>query len=175
MASETLPMIDRSRERAQAALRDKRTAAPVVVEPTPPVKVEPTPPPAKPDTTAAVASLRTSYSMLDNELRRRELLESDVPAYGEAKRAMSIALDAGDADRAAVELDKARAAIGAVTIDAPFIDKKVQRAGARIGKLDGARKTDFSARLTEVVQLYTNGEYVKANRKINEIVKLIGK
>ena len=199
IASETLPMIDRSRERAQAALREKKREPeavvvapkqpakpaqkkvdpPVVVEPVTPPKVEDKPPappaPPKADTTAAVASLRTSYTMLDNELRRRELLESDVPAYGEAKKAMSIALDAGDADRAAAELDKARAAIGAVTIDGPFIDKKVQRAGARIGKLDPERKADFSARLTEVVQLYTSGEYVKANRKINEIVKLIGK
>ncbi|MBA3503033.1 MAG: hypothetical protein H0T65_21910, partial [Deltaproteobacteria bacterium] len=139
-----------------------------VVEP-PPV-VPPAPP--KVDNAGALAGLRTSYGSLDGELRRRELLESDVPAYVEAKREMAEALAASNAERAASELDKARAAIAAVTIDGPFVDKKVQRAGARIGKLPADRKADLSARLSEVLALYTSGEYVKANRKINEIVKL---
>jgi hypothetical protein len=190
MSSESLPMLDRSSKRTQIAIRDRKPAAeppPVVTEPIkpPPKKrgdtkaviardaaVRDEPPPPKADNAAALAALETTHAMLDTELRRRELLESDVPAYVEAKREMAAALAASDADRAAAELDKARAAIAAVTIDAPFVDKKVQRAGARIGKLPADRKADLSARLNEVLALYTNGDYVKANRKINEIVKL---
>jgi hypothetical protein len=190
MSSESLPMIDRSGKRTQVAIRDRKRDPEVPVAATEPVKPPAKKPakaetkvvdtiaqpggvetPPKPDN-AALAALETSHSMLDSELRRRELLESDVPAYVEAKREMRDALAAGQAARAAAELDKARAAVAAVTIDGPFVDKKVQRTGARIGKLPADRKADLSARLNEVLALYTSGEYVKANRKINEIVKL---
>lgn len=128
--------------------------------------------PPKPDNSATLSALKTSHSMLDNELRRRELLESDVPAYSDAKRQMADALVAADPERAAKELDRARAAIARVTIDGPFINAKVSRAGTRIGKLDEDRRTDLSARLNIVMSLYTSGDFVKANRQINEIVKL---
>ena len=178
MSSESLPMIDRSSKRTQIALRDRKHDAEPPAEPVKPPPKKPRvgttktvePAPAKPDTT--LSTLETAHARLDSELRRRELLESDVPAYVDAKRELAEALAARNADRAAAELDKARAAIAAVKIDGPFVDKKVQRTGARIGKLPADRKAELSARLNEVLALYTNGEYVKANRKINEIVKL---
>ena len=193
--SETLPTRDRSRERMQLALREKKrldtppvfapSEPPPVVDKKPAKKIDPpkqpkleatraappVPEAPKPDT-SALASLRTSHAMIDGELRRRELLDSDVPAFVDAKRAMAEALTANDAGRAAAELDKARAAIANVTIDGPFIDKKVQRASVRIGKLPKDKQAEFAARLNEVLALYTDGQFVVANRKINEIVKL---
>jgi serine/threonine protein kinase len=152
------------RERVQHATRLKGK-----VEEAPPKKrveaprAEP-PPAADP----RLEALHASYAALDDDLRRRELLESDVPAFGEAKRAMKSALDAKDADRAAAELARAHQ-LTAISIDRDFINKKMQR----IGKVPPEKQAEITARVNEVLTLTDAGNFAAANRKLNEIVKLI--
>ncbi len=105
---------------------------------------------------------------------KRGLLGSDLPSHAQGlEREATSAMADGELGKAYLAASQLSSTVDAVKIDSAFIKAKVARLQSRItgkgGKLDEATNKSMGAGITDVMQKWGDGDYAKANAKLNQL------
>lgn len=121
---------------------------------------------------ATQASVRDQARKIRRKMDNRGILGADLsPAARELERQAQSANKAKDFDQAASYYRQLAVAVDRTNINAEFVEAKMRRINGEIGKRKPpARVTGL---LNEVSASFTDGRFDKANRKINEIYRII--
>ncbi|MEO1483402.1 MAG: hypothetical protein AAFU77_14940 [Myxococcota bacterium] len=121
---------------------------------------------------ATSASVRDQAKKIRRKMDNRGILVADLsPAARELERQAVAANKAKDFDQSANYYRQLAGAVDRTNINAEFVEAKMRRINGEIGKRKPpARVTGL---LNEVSASFTDGRYDKANRKINEIYRII--
>ena len=109
-------------------------------------------------------------------MQRKGILAGDLgPAANLEADAMKAMAD-GDFGKAYLAAVRLTAAVGQIKIDRNFISAKHGRLHARVknSKLDEATSQALTEGMKEVLQKYGDGDFVAANRKLNQLWALGG-
>jgi hypothetical protein len=157
-----------SRE-AQLAQREKETcgaAAPMIIQQVAPPK----------DGNYTRKDVEPLLGRARTAMQRKGILAGDLgPAASLESDAMQAIAD-GDWGKAYVAAVRLTAAVNQLKIDRNFISAKHGRLHARVktGKLDDATSQALTEGMKEVLQKYGDGDFVAANRKLNQLWALGG-
>ncbi len=121
------------------------------------------------------AAFRERREALQLEMRSRGLLAGDLAEVATALRVADQALAQRRFEHAEAHLERARGLVERFEVDRPFIDKKLERFNAAY---DRARLSGKSGRadslMSEVLEAYTKGQLVEANRLLNQGFAVLG-
>ncbi len=131
-------------------------------------------PAPKPNGNYTRKEIDASLARARTAMGKRGILMSDLPAHAQGleREAMSALADneMGKAYLAATQL---ASTVDAVKIDGPFVKAKIARLQSRIsakgGKLDEATNKSMGAGMADVMQKFGDGDYVRANSKVNQL------
>jgi chromosome segregation ATPase len=129
------------------------------------------------------APTKTSYSRKEidgllgrarSAMGKRGLLGSDLPAHAQGlEREATSAMADGELGKAYLAASQLASTVDAVKIDSAFVKAKVSRLQGRIsakgGKLDEATNKNMGAGIADVMQKWGDGDYGKANAKLNQL------
>lgn len=120
----------------------------------------------------SASAIREQSRLVRRKMDSRGILPADLsPAARELERQAKSATKARDFQRAAALYQNLERAVDRTKVNAEFVEAKMRRINGEIGKRKPpARVTGL---LNEVSASFTDGRYDKANRKINEIYRLI--
>lgn len=116
------------------------------------------------------------YRMARSKLHKKGLLMEDLPAsYQGHNAAIRKALKNGDTALANELVSQLLQAIKQVKIDATFINAKLSRISSRMqrSKLDSTRKKKVTTLFQATTRDVTDGKFIRANRKLNELAALL--
>jgi hypothetical protein len=131
----------------------------------------------------APAPRGSSYSRKDIEalltraraaMGQRGILASDLPSYAQGlEREATRAIAEGDTGKGYLAATQLAATAEAVKIDKDFVKAKINRLqkqiSARGGKLDDEVNKSLGAGISDVMQKWGDGEFAKANSKLNQL------
>ena len=105
---------------------------------------------------------------------KRGLLPSDLPAHAQGlEREATAAIADGDLTKAYLAATQLASNVEAVKIDSAFVKAKIGRLQSRItakgGKLDEATNKNMGAGIADVMQKWGDGDYARANAKLNQL------
>ena len=110
-------------------------------------------------------------------MAKKGLVTSDLPAYAQGLEADAIKdLQADDVYKASVAAQGFAGAVDQIKVDKKFISDKMNRLNAAIrakGKMDDAGQAQLGTINNEVSKLVIDGDYISANRKLNQAGALL--
>jgi DNA repair exonuclease SbcCD ATPase subunit len=119
---------------------------------------------------ATQKSVQRKYTRVRAVMNKKGILDADLPERGRGLFTQyEDALKEKDYEAANEAVDSVSAIVDGITVDASFIQQKFNRVNAlAAGKKMG---TEIEKLLAEVTAAFTNGNYVDANAKLNQIYK----
>jgi len=110
-------------------------------------------------------------------MAKKGLVGSDLPAYAQGLEADAIKdLQADDVYKASIAATGFVQAVDQIKVDKKFISDKMNRLNAAIrakGKMDDGAQAQFGTINNEVSKLVIDGDYISANRKLNQAAALL--
>lgn len=111
-------------------------------------------------------------------MARKGLITSDLPGPAQAlEDEASKALDGNDTSKAYFAAQQLYATVEAIRVDRPFIQAKTARLQAQIKRthVDDASQQQLATALGDVMQKYNAGDFIAANRRLNQIAQLLAR
>lgn len=111
-------------------------------------------------------------------MARKGLITSDLPGPAQGlEDAASKALNDNDTSKAYFAAQQLYATVEAIRVDRPFIQAKTARLQAQIKRthVDEATQQQLASALGDVMQKYNDGDFIAANRRLNQLAQMLAR
>lgn len=112
-------------------------------------------------------------------MAKKGLITSDLGSSANLESEAGKALNDNDMSKAYFAAAQLTAAVDAIAVNRPFIQAKTARLQgelkSRSGKLDDATNQELAQILGDVMQKYNDGDFIAANRRLNQLAYMMGK
>jgi DNA repair exonuclease SbcCD ATPase subunit len=112
------------------------------------------------------------------QMAKKGLINSDLPGPAQSLESeASKALNDNDTSKAYFAAAQLVATVDSINVNRPFIQAKIARLQTQIksSKLDEATSQQLSGVLGDVMQKYSDGDFVAANRRLNQLAAMLNK